>query len=426
MLRTTTNVRKTNLSKMILLSDGHNLSNHHTQVESLLQTHPIFSQLWILEQRFSPVLEKIEKNGLVVLSDWFSNGLVSERIKLVNIKTELVKYIGEFGNDSLKKQFSNYCIHHSLYVPPMNELRSYHNLHPVYQLVDDYNKTLQYLKLWDTRLVECGVRTPKGHVQIRGVWQSFSSFTGRVTAKKLPLTSLPKTMRQYITDINHDDLISIDIHAAELRFLSHWSSDPELNKCFSTGKDPFSRVVSNLMLDKELSENLARTLVKQVIYGLMYGASYQTLYKNARKKHKKLSSNLFSDLINSIQNQFSVAIEYLDNREAAQNIETVFGQMNPEAIFSGTQKRNFTLQHSVAVALKLLAIQLDSSGFRVVHVLHDEVWISKPSDFNNEKLKEVLYLYKETLKQYFPNLNTTALLTINNMKGLASTESSSW
>ena len=48
---------------------------------------------------------------------------------------------------------------------------------------------------------------------------SFSSYSGRISASQMPLTSMPKRMRKYvISSSSEKELWSIDLNQAELRF----------------------------------------------------------------------------------------------------------------------------------------------------------------------------------------------------------------
>ena len=49
--------------------------------------------------------------------------------------------------------------------------------------------------------------------------EAFSSYSGRISASQMPLTSMPKRMRKYvISSSSEKELWSIDLNQAELRF----------------------------------------------------------------------------------------------------------------------------------------------------------------------------------------------------------------
>ena len=55
--------------------------------------------------------------------------------------------------------------------------------------------------------------------RIKGKWKLFSSYSGRISASQMPLTSMPKRMRKYvISSSSEKELWSIDLNQAELRF----------------------------------------------------------------------------------------------------------------------------------------------------------------------------------------------------------------
>ena len=92
--------------------------------------------------------------------------------------------------------------------------------------------------------------------------------------------------------------------------------------------------------------------------------------------------------------------------------------MKPIAKFYEAQKRNFTLQSSVSVAIKMLMKTLVNHKVDMVHVLHDEVWISTATETNLETLMaEVTREFVEKIKNTFRGFPCKGLLTIEKIGG---------
>lgn len=109
---------------------------------------------------------------------------------------------------------------------------------------------------------------------------------------------------------------------------------------------------------------------------------------------------------------------FLLEREKSESLLTAFGEVKPVARFQGAQRRNFTLQSSVSVAIKILMETLTNHKMEIVHVLHDEVWISTATETNLETLMaEVTREFEEKIKNTFRGFPSEGLLTIEKIGG---------
>src|SRR5699024_1872163 len=101
-------------------------------------------------------------------------------------------------------------------------------------------------------------------------------------------------------------------------------------------------------------------------------------------------------------------------RADSSQLLTPFGEIEPVAKFTRTQKKNYALQAGVSVAIKLLMTTLAEHDIKIIHVLHDEVWILLKKEMNLDNLiKQV----EEAIKKIFPELPTNGILTKEKLGG---------
>lgn len=86
--------------------------------------------------------------------------------------------------------------------------------------------------------------------------------------------------------------------------------------------------------------------------------------------------------------------------------------------FNHTLRRNFTLQASVSVAIKMLMSILFKHRIGIIHVLHDEVWILIPEEMNIDSfIDEPLKEFEEKINNTFLGFPTNGLLTKETIGG---------
>src|SRR5690625_5177280 len=134
-------------------------------------------------------------------------------------------------------------------------------------------KHATYLKQWDLNLKHGGVELENGDVRINGKWLSFASYTGRISAKQLPLTSLPSEMCDYIVPPKGSQLVSIDLNNAELRFLAYYAGCNSLMEQFNDGEDihyETAKLIQTKMNRHGVKDEQARELAKRYTYSFLY------------------------------------------------------------------------------------------------------------------------------------------------------------
>ena len=285
---------KTSIANLLLLPKSHSINNHRAQVEKLLMEHLVFSKFHQLEEAIQPILASMEKRGLVIAEEWFRSGLEEKRTQRTKIITEINQYIDGAHDDVDESHLHEYWRRNNLpVVKSLDALANYKQLHPTYSLMLKYKNHSSYLKQWGSILKKNGLQLENGDVRIKGKWQSFTSYTGRMSAKQLPLTSLPSAMRDYIVPPKDSQLVSIDLNNAELRFLAYYAKCDQLIQRFNAGEDihyETAKLIRNQMNHHEVDDEQARELAKRYTYSFLYGAGVKTIQKSLQKVFKGITS----------------------------------------------------------------------------------------------------------------------------------------
>src|SRR5699024_1879194 len=123
----------------------------------------------------------------------------------------------------------------------VDELNKESYLHSSLQMMLAYNNHQHYWIIWSQRFAEYGT-TVDGRVLLQAQWRSFTSYTGRIYARNLPLTSLPNEMRNYIMAPKGYQIVSLDINAAEIRFMTYHAKSSSLIHKFQKGIDVLTEI----------------------------------------------------------------------------------------------------------------------------------------------------------------------------------------
>lgn len=412
----------TNLNHLLLMPKHYDLTQSHKEVDMLLQKHSLFKELYILEKSISPILSTLEKSGLFISDEWFRDGLQERQNQLVAVRNEMNQMIGEAVSDQVDEdRLYQYWKHGELPVAKgMDELIKYRKLHPSFQMMLTYKNHQNYLKMWGQRLLEKGT-TVDGGVILQAQWRSFTSYTGRIYARNLPLTSLPNEMRNYIMAPKGYQIVSLDINAAELRFMAYHAKSSSLVRKFQKGIDVLTEIADMVRytLDShDITGEQLRKLAKEFTYSLAYGSGIQTITKNMRKIFPHVTSGDVDRLIAVFYDTYPELQQFLTERGESEKLLTVVGEIEPVAKFTTTQKKNFTLQHSVAVALKVLLNVLTENDFEIIHVVHDEVWfLVEENIYLDDFIKQIEERFEKEINNLFPGLPTNGILSKEKIGG---------
>lgn len=412
----------TDISKLLMLPSGYNIFKHEDTIQKILTENYIFHSLASLEMEIQPILEHVQSTGLIISNSWFSTGLQEKKAKLNHLVQKLNQMI---GSDELKYKKESvrefWRVNSMPVVFDSKQLSNFELIHPTYKVVSEINKIQNYLKQWDERLKTIGTNNEQG-LLIKGSWTSFSSYSGRMTAKKLPLTSLPRKLRQYIIAPKGYEILSLDLNAAELRFMAYFSECEAMLDILNSGQDlhtEIAKIIQRIIFpNTKVNEKLYRDLAKTYVFSFLYGAGNRTIANNLRAISSDITTADVKNLEQAFDHRYPKINQFLQHLESSEYLYTPLGKLKPTAEFKRNQKRNFLFQSSVAYAVKHLLL-IASRYYEVFHIQHDEIWLLAPSRAPTAAtIEEITYLFNNKLQELFTEFPVNNLLTLNSIGGL--------
>lgn len=374
-----------NLFKLFLIPENISEDSVKKYYLLLIESSIVFKELYDLETKIEPIVLLIEKRGL-----WFNNRWMHSEIKRISQKFQL--------QPSWKSLVLN-----------LEQTKSKKN--------STASKELNHIKKWILPFI----RNPtlrESCTNLKGNWCLFSSYSGRMTASQMPLTSIPKPMRKYaISSDSHKELWSVDLNQAELRFLAYYANDQFLLDQFNTDQDIYS-YIGNLItsFNHNARPERLRNICKTFLLAWLYGASTNTLMKKLKKNGFDITSVDVNHILKQLEITIPQAVHYLDLCSSQNEVQTFFGRVMPLVEMKKSTKRNFALQSSVATAIKLLMLEANKLDLEIVHVIHDELWIEVNPSYSN--WQELLQLnFEKTINRYHNGFPLNNILKFNQLKG---------
>lgn len=410
-------VKNSDLNNLFLLPKNFpKIEEFPEKIKLLQEKSAIYAKLMALEQEIQPILQKIESTGIEISNDWFDVGLLEQRANLVKIQSEIESYFPNRSPPVDELLIESFFLEKQLpQAKSFDHLQQYRRLHPLYGLLLQQKKNQQFINQWGEKLLQRGSPVEGGTI-LRGEWVSYASYSGRIFAKKLPLTSLPRCMRNYIR--TSGTVLSLDFNNAELRFLAYYSRCKKLLEQFETGEDIHYRtgtMIAQAIGLKDADVAVIRKTGKQFAFALLYGAGTSMIVNNLRKLVPTVTSATVSQLVTAFFKTYPEVHLFLDNLEKDSHLLTPFGRIKPLATFKPTQKRNYPFQSSIAVAVKQLML-IANKRFDVVHVIHDEIWILAPTR-EPTVVEEVIEEFYHQLLNILPDFPISGFIKVEPIGG---------
>jgi DNA polymerase I-like protein with 3'-5' exonuclease and polymerase domains len=409
----------THIRNMFLLPRNFpDLEGFAGQLEVLQNSSTVFSNCINLEKKIQPILQKLELTGLVLSNNWFDEGLNDRRAKMEQTICKIGDYLPIKNNSIDEVTVEIFFKTSQLPVArSFEDLQRYKMLHPLYSLLLTYKKQQQFFNQWEKKLHANGILTKDG-LHLKGFWTSYASYSGRIFAKELPLTSLPKSMRDYIVPPDGFELVSLDFSNAELRFLAYYSHSAALLEKFENQEDIHHETGTMIALEIGLDDtsiHTIRKIGKQFAFSLLYGAGTSLIASNLREYTPKVTKAQVTNIISEFYNVNPEVKLFLEKLENESKLLTPFGWIKPLASFSPTQRRNYPFQAGIAVAVKLLMV-VASDQLEIIHVIHDEIWLIAPTR-EPTAVEELINDFYRRLLELLPHFPVMGLLKVETIGG---------
>ena len=184
-----------------------------------------------------------------------------------------------------------------------------------------------------------------------------------------------------------------------------WS--PDLPDEHSETAKLIQKQTGNLALDEKVVRELAKTFT----YSFLYGAGSKRILKNFKKVNSAINYKEVIRVTSAFSQAYPELENFLSEREDSKLLLTPFGLVKPVAKFTPASRRNFSMQSSVSVALKLLMLILTECEIKIHHVLHDEVWVELPKEVDGDGLVEkIAERFGQEMTKYFEGFPLKGLL----------------
>ncbi len=386
----------------------------------LLKANSAFHLLYSLEQTFTySVLTTLNESQICVDKGWISNQQ-NQFNKLVQEIQERIPTNRISSSESLESSILHYMSSKGLYVTKdMEQLDILSVIDPVYHVMKELLKAQQFQKQWVTKLTPYYSHS-NNRFELKGHWRSFTSYTGRVTASKLPLTSMPNKMKKWMVPFNPTSYLwSIDISNAELRFLALYSGDQQLTADLNEGQD-IHWIIGNIIqkhLEYQDSEPNHRKAAKSFIFAMLYGAGDLRLLKVLKKHGYCVGIQHIDEIKSLIFRRYTLLESYFKKVEIEPTVNCFFGSLFPMIDMTASQKRNFALQSSIATAIKFLALIATDNGLKIVNLIHDEIIVEIPFSQDSSWQSDVQNQFIHLLKQFHSSLPTNGVIKIKKIGG---------
>lgn len=372
----------------------------------LMKANPAFKALESLECEFNrSVIEGLNNNKIYIDSDWSAYQQNAYDIKI----NQICKDIGistSLSSDGLMHWLERQIVNDGQkFTTDLKYLTDSKHLHPLYEVLLALTKASIFHKQWFIKLLPL-VNKETELIEISGHWSSYTSYSGRVTATNLSLTSLPNKMKSYVVPSKEDSTIwSIDFNNAELRCVAYLSQDKQLLEDLNKSVDV--HLVIGSMIEKILNQsptnNDYRKTAKTFIFAMLYGAGNTTLSNILSKINANANVDDVVQLKRLIFERYASLEVYFEQIVKKDWVDTFYGPILPLITMSGPQKKNFAFQSMIATALKLLSITTVAQGLEIINLIHDEIWVQVPNSFKPQWQEQLKNEFKKIMLNHHPS-----------------------
>ncbi|NGX33845.1 MAG: DNA polymerase I [Candidatus Anoxychlamydiales bacterium] len=366
--------------------------------------------LYDIELPLLKVLAKMERKGIFVDKDMLF--IMSEEIqkKLKLIEGEIFSEAGKEFNINSPKQLSEILYVDLAITPPKKKGSTFSTSADILEklkgkspIIDHILNFREYQKLLSTYVDAIPKQINPNTNRVHSSFSQSTTATGRLASKKPNLQNIPirseegKKIREgFRPEKDGWIYLSSDYSQIELKFLAHFSEDPNLIKAFNNGDDIHSftaSLVYSVPIDEVTSK--MRSNAKAVNFGIIYGQSAYGLSEQigiSPKEAKVFIDTYFERYPNILKYLETCKNEVHDKKIAY----TIAGRQRPileidnkNPFIRASAERlaiNTPLQGSAADLIKIAMIEIDKEitkrdlkGYMILQI-HDELLFEIPFD----------------------------------------------
>ncbi len=366
--------------------------------------------LYDIELPLLKVLAKMERKGIFVDKNMLSSMSLEIQKKLKLIEGEIFSEAGKKFNINSPKQLSEVLYVDLAITPPKKKGSAFATSADVLEklkgkspIIDHILNFREYQKLLSTYVDAIPKQINPKTNRVHTTFLQSTTATGRLASKDPNLQNIPirsedsKKIREGFRPERKDWVyLSSDYSQIELKFLAHFSEDPNLLKAFNNGEDihAFTASLIYCVPIDEVTKKM-RYNAKAVNFGLIYGQSAFGLSEQIGITPKE--AKVFID---TYFERYPKVLKYLQNCKKLvyekKIAYTITGRQRPiieidnkNPFIRAAAERlaiNTPIQGSAADLIKIAMIEIDKEitkrnlkGYMILQI-HDELLFELPQD----------------------------------------------
>lgn len=260
------------------------------QLNGLGRVRDVYEQI---EKPLTPVIDKMEKMGVLIDTKILSGLAKKYRAELEDIEKSIYKKVGHEFNVSSPKQLGEVLFDELKIVPDRmkktaggqrstreSELEKMRDMHPIIADILEYRELKKLLGTYIDNLPLMLDAENRLHAE----FVQTGTVTGRMSSQNPNLQNIPlrsergRAIRHAFVASNGFTLVGLDYSQIELRLAAILSSDEKLCKIFKDGRDVHTEVAAQVFgVAPEKVDAEMRRRAKIINFGILYGMGVNAL-----------------------------------------------------------------------------------------------------------------------------------------------------
>jgi len=388
------------------------------------------------------LLIKMEKTGILVDRNYIDSLKYEIENNLKEIKQKIIELAGLEINLNSPKQLA-FLLFEKLRLPPIKKKKTGYStdeevllklkdIHPIIPLI---LKHRELEKLKNTYLEPLTNYINPKTLRIHTNFNLVGTSTGRLSSEEPNLQNIPvktdwgKRIRNIFIAEKTYKFVSFDYSQIELRILSHFSNDKNLQKAFFENKDVHKMTASEIFgISEDKVDDKLRSIAKVINFGIVYGMSAQGLANElnipidfAQQYINKYFEN-YADVKRWIEETIKFA-------KLKGYVKTLLGRIRPIQEINSSNKHlsafgerlaiNTPIQGSAADIINLAMVKIYelinrenlNNDVRMLLQIHDELLFEIREDFLEKTIIKIKDIVENVVKLKVPlvvNINISS------------------
>ena len=401
-----------------------------------------------IEKPLYPIVQNMQKNGVLVDQDFFKKLSVDYHAELSSLEKKIFSYAGQEFNIKSPKQLGEILFDtmalpskgikksktgsYSTNIDTLEKLLGAHDIIP---LIIEYRELQKLLSTYiDVIPIMVG-----DDGRLHAEFLQNGTVTGRFSSRNPNLQNIPtrtdlgRKIREGFIAEKGKVLVSLDYSQIELRILAILSEDQSLIQIFKDGRDIHSAVAAQIGgVDESQVDREMRRKAKVVNFGILYGMGINSL-----KKEMNVERDEAQHFYNGFFEQFPKATAFLEatKQYARDNghTETLFGRrrqfrsINAKLPFIRAMAErmalNAPIQGTAADIIKIAMVHVyeqllkEYHSARLILQIHDEIIYEVDETRAEDFSKKVITIMENVFKDSYIHFDSKVPLVVHTSIG---------